>query len=240
MLILGIDTSSVEAGVTLVENGVVRLKSIRKPESTHSRDILALTNRLLDDSMLDLGGIDLLSVSTGPGSFTGLRIGIGTMMGLADSLGKPLAGAGTLDAVAYVNTAPNGWCFCPVMRAHMGKVYAALYEVDGGAKEKTTPNLEIYPEDLADLIDRPVLFAGDGFAPYREIFREKIGFEIKFVEYPERFCVEGVALLAHEFAVKGKLDDHPPEPVYVSRSQAEINWEKHQTTISAGENTNAH
>jgi len=239
MFILGIDTSSVEAGVALVENGSVRLKSIRKPESTHSRDILALTSKLLDDSALGLGGVDLFCVSTGPGSFTGLRIGIGTMMGLADSLGKPLAGVGTLDAVAHVNSAPNGWCICPVMRAHMGKVYAALYEVDDVAREKITPNLEIYPEDLADLIGRPVLFAGDGFAPYMEIFMEKIGFETEFVEYPEMFCVEGVALLAHEFALKGKLGDHPPEPVYVSRSQAEINWEKHQTTISAGENNNA-
>ncbi len=239
MYILGVDTSSAKASAALTEGAVVLRRSRRNHSATCSHDLLRMIDRLLQDGALRLAQIDLFAVAVGPGSFTGLRIGLGSAMGLADSLGKPVAGVGTLDAMARVHDELDLSYLCPITRARRGNVYAALYMTKNGGIRKITDDLEISPDCLAEMIDGSVRFVGDGFAPYAGLFKDKIPHHIEVIETPDRSCAEGVALLAYERATGGDLESGAPTPKYVSRPQAEVNFAKLQTsTFFAGDDKN--
>lgn len=234
MRILGIDTSSVETNMVLTDGGEVIAAAREKPFKTHSKKLLSTLRGIITERGVSLSSINALAVSRGPGSFTGVRIGLGTAMGLGDALNIPVIGAGTLDALARVAPPWDGGYICPVLNARKGEVYAALYSMEGRSLKKLTGDLALSPESLADMIDRPTLFIGDGFAPYAETLRALIPFEVEVIDSPGRPVAEGVAAIAREEALAGRTADNPPEPSYIRRSQAEINWEKLHTNTAEG------
>ncbi len=229
MYTLGLDTSLAEASAVLMKGRSVLCERRKRRSGSFSQDILGMVNGLFDDVSIDLADVDIFASAVGPGSFTGLRIGLGTAMGLADSFGKPVVGVGTLDAMARVCEDTRAAYLCPTIMAQRGQVYAALYSKMAGEPEKLTDDMEITADSLAKMIDGDVFFTGDGFAPYASLLRDKIGHRVESAESPERSCAEGVALLACEMADRGELSAAPPAPRYVSRPQAELNLMKLQT-----------
>jgi len=229
MYTLGLDTSLVEASAVLMKGRSVLRARRHKACGSFARDILGMINGLFDDLSIGLADVDIFVAAVGPGSFTGLRIGLATMMGLGDSFGEPVAGVGTLDAMARVVGDTKADYLCPIIRAQRGKVYTALYSKQAEQPEKLTDDMEISPDSLAKMIDGHVLFTGDGFAPHSNLFRDKIGHLVEAVDSPDRVCAEGVALMAYEMAVSGDLSGAVAVPRYVSRPQAEINFIKHLT-----------
>ena len=225
MRILGMDTSSGEASLVLMEKGEVLASERSGHSSRHSRNLLKTLSETLGRINADPASLDIVAVASGPGSFTGLRIGLGTALGLGDALDVPVMGIGTLDAMARARPLWDGGYTCAVLNAGKGEVYAALYVVEGGSLKKVTGDLAVSPRTLAEMIDRPARFVGDGFAAYENVFREHVK---TAVEDPGDGAplAEGVARVASEEARAGRIDDHPPTPRYARRSQAEINWEK--------------
>lgn len=235
MRILGIDTSSVETNLALMDDGVVRASARRRPSRTHSRMILKLLHDMLERAGAPLESVDLVAVSSGPGSFTGLRIGLGTALGLGAALSVPVAGAGTLDAMARIQPLWDGGYLVPILNARMGEVYAALYTAGEDGWRKATDDLAVEPEALAGMIDRPARFVGDGFSPYAQVFRARLAAGIDAVaEASERTVSEGAAMIAREEALAGRMEDNPPAPRYVRRPQAEINWERRRENQDEG------
>lgn len=167
MKILAIDTSALVATAALCEDTEPIAVYSQKSGLTHSRTMLPLIKNLLENTEHIIDDIDLFAVSAGPGSFTGVRIGVSTVKGLAFGKGKPCVGVSTLEAMAHT-IAPfdPGSLICPVMDARRGQLYNAIFEVHGGAPIRITPDRLIDANTLAAELEafrKPVYFTGDGY-----------------------------------------------------------------------------
>lgn len=170
MRILGIETATSICGAALADEGVVLAERVTDRPHGHSEQLLSLIDQCLRAARTDRRSIDGIAVSIGPGSFTGLRIGLSVGKGLAFALGKPLAGIGTLEALAW-NALRSGTLnpdaqIAPVIDARRDELYAALYRISGeGLAELLSPR----PIRVADFAARllpgqSVMLVGDGAA----------------------------------------------------------------------------
>ncbi len=164
MKIMGIDTSAAAASVSICEDERVLSEFFVNVKLTHSQTMMPMVKAALDCAMLSLEEMDAFAVSNGPGSFTGLRIGISAVKGMAFALGKPCVGISTLEAIAH-----NALCvpgiLCPVMDARVKQVYNALFESDGKRMNRLCPDRALTITELLEELrafDRPVVLAGDG------------------------------------------------------------------------------
>ena len=164
--ILGIDTSGKVAAAALYDTEAQCLlgQQVVYTKRTHSQVILPLAERLLADTGLTWQEIDGLSAAKGPGSYTGLRIGIAAVKAMAYALQIPCAGVSTLEGLAWQNLAWNG-IICSVMTARQSLVYAGIYESDGSVIRTIQPD-QILPvaelDQLLETLGKPVLLTGDG------------------------------------------------------------------------------
>ena len=174
MLVLGVETSTMQGGVALVGDRGLVSEYILNVEATHSERLLPTIDRMLRDAGVgpeDLGGI---AVSIGPGSFTGLRISLSTVKGLAHATGLPVVSVPTLEALAWALPAAR-WQVCPVLDARKQEVYAALFQHEPGGLHRLMEDAALDPEDLCGRIRKPTLFLGDGVDVYVEVFRRLLG-----------------------------------------------------------------
>jgi len=176
MLILAFESSAKPVSVAVLETG----EKIRhdKPDGrllglyfqnngfSHSRTMLVMAESLLENLGIKPADLGLIAVSQGPGSFTGVRIGVSAVKGMAWGLDIPVCGVSTLEAMAY-QTPETGVIICPVMDARRGQVYNALFEWRGGILVRLTGDRAVSLEDLAaelPAFDLPFLLVGDGVA----------------------------------------------------------------------------
>lgn len=164
MLILGIDTAASGCGVALTDGETPLVECVERVGHTHSARLMPLVEAALGAAgrgRADLGGI---AVTVGPGSHTGLRIGLATAKALAFGLGVPAAGVGTLEALAY-GAGPRPGLVCPLLDARRGRAYTALYRWEGDRLcEVEAPRVADAADWFAGLAGRDVLFTGDGVA----------------------------------------------------------------------------
>lgn len=203
---------------------------------THSQTLMPLCQSLLQNAGILLDEIDLLAVSTGPGSFTGLRIGIGTVKGLAQGSGKDCVGVSTLEALAF-NLAGTETLVCPVMDARCRQVYTALFRVSGGCPQRFWPDCAIALEELAERLrefHEPVMLVGDGACLAYEALAAKL--PILRLSPPglrlQRAASVGFAAFAH---LKEERPVPPGEllPQYLRLPQAERELLKKQQAAQA-------
>ena len=163
MIILGVECSAVSVSVAVLKDGKLISEDFQNNGYTHSVTLLPMIKSALDFCSLAVSDVDVFSLSAGPGSFTGLRIGAATVKGLA-SLGGLCLGVSTLEAMAYDHLDFDG-IVCPCMDARCSQVYNALFEINGGVAERKVEDRAVM---LAELIDelkqasKPVLLVGDG------------------------------------------------------------------------------
>ena len=148
MKILAFESSAKAAGVALCEDEFLVAQSYQNNGLTHSTTLLPMAEDLLRNCGVSLDQVDCLAVSAGPGSFTGLRIGISTVKGLAWGAEKPCAGVSTLEAMAW-NLAHLDGVICCAMDARRHQVYNALFRAREGTLERLTPDRAISREELA-------------------------------------------------------------------------------------------
>jgi tRNA threonylcarbamoyladenosine biosynthesis protein TsaB len=204
---------------------VLRAQHILNISATHNQRLLPGIDRILTDADWTLEDLDAMAVSLGPGSFTGLRIGLSVAKGLAWATGKPLAGVPTLDALA-ANVPLAPYPIYPVLDARKGEIYTALYRM--GNKQvpaRLTPYMTIKPEKLANLISEETVLVGDALLRYGEYLTGKLGDRLHQV--PPHLNVvyaSSVAWLAWQKLRRGMHEDISScTPLYVRPSEAELN-----------------
>ena len=163
MRVLGLETSTLAGGVALVDGERLVAEYVLDVSVTHSERLLAAVDRVLADARWAPRDLEGVAVSIGPGSFTGLRIGVSTAKGLALALELPIAAVPTLDAMA----AAVPWAalpVCPVLQARRGEVYASRYRRDGDGLRREWDYLALSPGELAGRLGEPTLLVGEGAA----------------------------------------------------------------------------
>lgn len=227
MLTLSIETSDFMGGVALICDGRPVAEMSLASKETHSRRLTATIKWLMQRLGAEWSDLDLLAVSLGPGSFTGLRIGIATVKGLAFALGLPLIGVPTLDALASHVIACKGDIVCPVLDARKSEVYTALYQIrNSGELEKISPYQVISPEQLAVFVPygQRVLLLGGGLLLYKDIFVRGLGNRAVIVPSHMAYVrAASVGILAELRWQKEKRPDdfNILKPIYVRPSEAE-------------------
>lgn len=229
MKILGLDSSGLVAGVAVVEDGILLGEYTTDYKKTHSQTLLPMLDALKNMIELDLNTLDAIAVASGPGSFTGLRIGSATAKGLGFALKKPLVEVPTLEGLAW-NLWGTDRIVCPLMDARRNQVYTAAYEfMPAGEEFALKTVIPQNPSDIGDLLEklnglgRPVIFLGDGVPVYLELIKARIRVEYSIAPAGNnRQRAGSVAALGAVYYAQGKTvdaADHCPE--YLRKSQAE-------------------
>ena len=220
MLTLAFESSAKAASVALCQDGSLLSQSLQCTGLTHSRTLLPMAEDLLKNTGYTMADIDMFAVARGPGSFTGIRIGVSAVKGLSWAADKPCIGVSTLAAMAW-NGISAGGLICAVMDARRFEVYQAFFRIEEGRPVRLCPDraisLEVLAEELAASSDVPFL-VGDGAVLADEYLR-KCGLQTRLAPEPLRFQnAWGVAMEA-EGKPPGSSQDLLP--VYLRLSQAE-------------------
>lgn len=160
MKILSLDSTSVTASVAITENGKTLAENFINNGLTHSQTLMPLVEKTLADSNTSINDVDLFAVTNGPGSFTGVRIGIASVKGMADALKKACFAVSTLEAIA--EPLRNEACIaCAVMDARCNQVYTAIFEGGNRLCEDKAVLISELGEELSKY-DKKIVFIGDG------------------------------------------------------------------------------
>lgn len=229
MNVLGIESAALTASVALVTDDVVTAEYTVNFKKTHSQTLLPMIDEITRMLELDLGSVDAIAVSGGPGSFTGLRIGSATAKGLGLALKKPLIHVPTLDAMAY-NLYGTAALICPMMDARRQQVYTGLYRYEQEftvVKESCAMDIRELIGELNDRGER-VIFLGDGVPSYKTVIQQEMTVPFDFAPAQmNRQRAASVAALGAVYLAEGKTEtaaDHKPD--YLKKAQAERELEE--------------
>lgn len=231
MKILAVDSSAVSASAAIVEDGKVLGEFYLNTSLTHSQTLMPMVENVLECTRIPLSDIDLFAVSSGPGSFTGIRIGVASVKGLAMAQKKPCVGVSTLEAMAY-NAAHLDGIIAGAMDARRAQVYNALFRAKNGILERLTEDRAIAIDALAEecqIYGKTVYLVGDG----AKLCYNSTGFrESNAVLLPEPLIYQracNVAKAAERLAEQGKtVTAAQLAPVYLRPAQAERELKKRQ------------
>jgi len=226
MKILSIETSTMLGGVAIIDEAAGLIAETRlNVKTTHSERLMTAVNNTLIQSEMDLDAIDAFAVAIGPGSFTGLRIGLSTVKGLSYATGKPVVTVPTLEAFAW-NFQYSSYPVCLMLDARKSEVYSAVYIWEDNSFRTVIECVSIKPEALLEKLQGKVLFAGEGVLLYKEkitgTMKERAVFAAldKMVPSPANVAMLGLSkALRGEYVVISET-----VPVYIRRSEAEVKW----------------
>jgi tRNA threonylcarbamoyladenosine biosynthesis protein TsaB len=169
MKILGMDTSSPSGSVALLDGNNLVSESLIEGSPAYSDKLLFEIDSILNGSGIKLNEIDGFVITTGPGSFTGLRVGISLLKGFILATEKPFASVNTLEAYAKT-LKPGPYAICPVLDARKKEVYTALFKSKNDQCIRSTPDQAISAAELCDQIKQPTAFVGNGLDIYKDFF----------------------------------------------------------------------
>lgn len=233
MRILAFETSAKAAGVALLHDGRLIGEYTQNSGQTHSRTLMKMAEDLLRNCDLTVQAVDAVACAAGPGSFTGIRIGVAAAKGFAWGRELPCYGVSTLEAMARGVAVADG-VICAAMDARRSQVYTALFQVERGTMTRLLPDSAISVEALGKELENlqpPIFFVGDG----AELCYNILGFSgsnrILLPEHLRMQRAAGVALLAWEQALRGEAPSgRALTPNYLRLSQAERERMKKQNT----------
>ncbi len=222
MLTLGFEASAKSASAALVRDGELLAQYFQHSGLTHSRTLLPMAADLLKNTETELSQIDRIAVSHGPGSFTGIRIGVATVKGLCWGSEKPAVGVSTLEAMAWNGLAfGEGALICGAMDARRSQVYNALFEIREGKPERLCPDRAISLQELAEDVKncgKTIFVVGDGaYLCYNHL--NACGLDAVLAPEPLRLqSALGVCMAAQD---RPAVSAAELLPVYLRLSQAE-------------------
>ena len=230
MVILGIETSTKTCSIALADGEKIRDEISLHLGLFHSERVIPLLDEILKSNGMAIKDIDGIAVSIGPGSFTGIRIGVSTARGLAQSLNIPLVGIPSLDGLAF-GMETSGEVVCPMIDALRREIYTALYE----GRKRLTPHqligIESWLEGLKDK-GETILFLGEAVDIYEDLIKDSLKKKAKIVEKEKRYAsADRVAQLGLEKLVSGEGKKYDEVfPLYIRKPEAEVKWEERQRT----------
>ncbi|RKD22599.1 tRNA N6-adenosine(37)-N6-threonylcarbamoyltransferase complex dimerization subunit TsaB [Ammoniphilus oxalaticus] len=224
MKILGIDTSNLVMSLAVINNQQLLGEYTTNLKKNHSIRLMPAISLLLDELDVEPSALDGIAIAQGPGSYTGVRIGVTTAKSMAWSLGIPLVGVSSLEALAGNGNYFSGYV-CPLFDARRGQVYTALFENGERSENDQITMMESWADQLAAL-QKPVLFLGDDVSMHQSVISEKLGNQARFG--PPDWNVPRASYIAREGSRKiqqGELSDpNLFAPRYLQLAEAEAKW----------------
>jgi tRNA threonylcarbamoyladenosine biosynthesis protein TsaB len=237
--VLAVDTASRVQSLALLDGDTVLEHSQRRVRFNHGSTLLAHIDETLEEHKLNVADLDLVSVGVGPGSFTGLRVGLAIAKSLARAESIPIAGVSTLAALAYpVALSHQFAAVCPMFDARRGEVYAGIYTYDAPNLRQIEADQAFAPQTMREKVlaiastSRPVILVGDGSRKYDELAvweMPNVNWETPDVTlmpaWSDAPSAVGIALLGRQKARTGELADVGAlEPNYIRPTDAELNY----------------
>lgn len=230
MKILAVDTSTQVSTIAIVDDMKVLGEFTINNKKTHSQKLIPLIEYLLNEIDLKINDLDILAATNGPGSFTGLRIGITTIKALSYVVKKPVIGISTLEALAY-NVHGSNNLVCPILDARNRNIYAGVYKWEESSYKSIKENLFLSIDEFIDYLkskNERCVFLGDAVFIYRDYLQSKLGEKCEFANY-NLITQRGasVAIAALEKFKNGFTENcYNIEPFYLNKSQAEREYDK--------------
>ncbi len=224
MIILAVDTATTTCSVAIIDKKSVLAEVTLLREETHSKHLMDMIHTAIGFSGLKFSDVDGFAVVRGPGSFTGLRIGITTVKGLAAGLKKPLVGISSLEALAaQVSHWP--YLICSLLDARRGEVYVSRYRLIEGRLKEAMGAQVCAPENAIRDINEACIFVGNGALLYRKMLSDMMGDAAFFASMPQNTIkASTIAFLSlNKFQNKDTDDVHRFIPHYIRKSDAELN-----------------
>jgi tRNA threonylcarbamoyladenosine biosynthesis protein TsaB len=227
MRILAIDTATEVCGLALAVDDRIELEVSMAHGQTHAKFLMKAVEQMLALSGWNLEDIDGFVVSKGPGSFTGLRIGIGTVKGLVMAAGKPMAAVSSLEVLAHQAAGMSEWV-CPMIDARRHEVYCSLYRLEGQTLVKAAPETVGPVEAVIPTLPVMCTFIGSGSVLYREKIRNILKNPAAWAPDSLHSIRPGVLAQRGWLRLKsGQMEDVGSfGPAYLRKSDAELNREK--------------
>ncbi|MGO9614222.1 MAG: tRNA (adenosine(37)-N6)-threonylcarbamoyltransferase complex dimerization subunit type 1 TsaB [Dissulfurispiraceae bacterium] len=224
MRLLAIETSTMVGGVAIMQGDSLVAESRMSVNITHSERLMTEIDHVLKQSGLTTNDIDVFAIAIGPGSFTGLRVGLSTVKGLVYATGKRLVSIPTLEAFAW-NIPFSGYQVCPLLDARKKEVYAGIFQWKEGGFLRVLEEQSIDVVGLLSKISETTIFLGEGALLYRETIEKTLSQKAIFA-HPQEMVPSpaNVAYLCMKKALKGQFDDPVTiKPLYLRKSEAERN-----------------
>jgi len=222
--ILAFETSAKAGSVALLEKGILLAENYCNTGLTHSQTLMVMAEDMLKSCNLKPSDVEAVAVAAGPGSFTGIRIGVAAAKGFAWGAEIPCCGVSTLEAMATGLGVYDGYIL-PVMDARRSQVYNAVFRAEGGNLTRMTEDRAIALSDLAEEIkniEKPIFLVGDGAALCYNTLKEAVPALVLPPEHRMHQRSVGVALVAEKMLQTGKTGDGATlTPNYLRLSQAE-------------------
>ncbi|WP_337999146.1 tRNA (adenosine(37)-N6)-threonylcarbamoyltransferase complex dimerization subunit type 1 TsaB [Desulfofalx alkaliphila] len=229
---LGIEAATPVAGVAVIDEKKVLSERFVNNKRTHSVNLLPMVKAAIEEAGINKEELACIAVSAGPGSFTGLRIGMTTAKTLAQVWNIPVAAVPTLDALAYSLAGYKG-LICPILNARKNEVYAAVYRGRPGELERLAGPMAVSCGELMEELKKwtdDVLFLGDGIDLYREQLLQELGERVFFapraVALPRGAVVAELGLEMYKRQRVASPLEVTPE--YIRPSEAEVKWAEKQ------------
>jgi len=232
MLILALDSSTQTGAVSLCQGERIIAEYNLNLKMTHSQRLMPQVVRVMEETQMELNELDGIAVGIGPGSFTGIRIGVATAKSLAQVLEIPIVSVSTLEVLANSLVHTDKY-ICPVIDARRERVYTGVYkEKMDGLKQQVLSERMISVTDLVQKIgqdfNEDVIFIGEAIDKYGAIIKSELGKQARFVT--STYNIPRGGILGRIGANKLKNDEGDDlfkvNPNYLKRSQAEIDWER--------------
>lgn len=238
MLILSIESSTSAASVALINDKGVLGEYTLNFKKQHSILLMNLIDSILKNNDVNVKDIDGIVVSKGPGSFTGLRIGMATAKGLCLGANKPLLSISSLDGLAYNEISFPG-IICPIMDALRDNVFTSFYRNNNGKLEKLIDHSHMSIDELiqkSNELNEPIIFVGDGIVKHREKLNESIE-KANFSSPANDFTkASSIGIIGFNMLKEGIHDDlNESAPMYLRKSQAEREYDKKMELSNNGE-----
>ena len=226
MKIFAVDTSSAVASAAIVDGDKLLCEFTLNNGLTHSQTLMPMVKEVFEKSGLSVADIDLFAVCAGPGSFTGLRIGVTTVKGLAHAVNKPVVGVNTLEAMCY-NLPFCPFVIAPIMDARRGEVYNGFYEMKDGKAVELTPPRAIPLTKCLDQIrqmGRKAVFLGDAVPVFKNVLETDLKDLAVFAPQGANMQRASSVAEAAKYKTPQKYGELVPE--YFRKSQAEREYEE--------------
>lgn len=203
MILIALETSSSSAGLAVTDGETILVESSLQMGAVYAEHLPVMLERGLNDAGIEISQIAGIAVSIGPGSYTGLRVGLSLAKGLAYSTRKPLVAVPTLDAVAF------GSPYCPypihaILDARNQKIYTAEFDMSKGKLQRKSPDIATTVDDLSKNINEPSLLLGPGALAYREQLKVNLGEHAHFTSSGGDLRAASIAALGLERLERGE------------------------------------